>query len=141
MRLRKKLHLSDIEINIAPLIDVIFLLIIFFMVISQFTQIEIEALDLPEAHQGDLATDPMDRQIVINVQIDGGIIIAGANYTVDSFRQLLQAKLKKYKAAEISVLIRSDRQTPWGTISEIMALCASQAVMQVRVATVDKVDK
>ncbi len=140
MRLRKRLHLSGIEINIAPLIDVVFLLIIFFMVISQFTQIEIEALDLPEARQGDHPTDPLDRQIIINVHMDGRIMIAGTNYTLDSFGQLLQAKLTKYIATEISVLIRADQQTPWGKISEIMEVCASQAVIQVRVAVVDEVE-
>ena len=138
MRLRKKQHLPGTEINIAPLIDVVFLLIIFFMVISQFTQIEIEALELPEAGQGNRPTDLLDRQIIINVYQDGRIMIAGDRYTANSFEQLLKAKLVKYAAGDITVLIRADQQTPWNAVSEIMKGCARQSVTRVRVAVVDE---
>ena len=67
MRLRKKHHLQGVEINIAPLIDVVLLLIIFFMVIAQFTRLEVEALELPKAQHGDSPSDPLDRQIIVNM--------------------------------------------------------------------------
>lgn len=141
MRLRKKHRLPGVGINIAPLIDVVLLLIIFFMVIAQFTRVEIEALELPEAQQGDSRGDPLDRQVVINLHKDGRIVIAGAQYSADGFGQLLQEKLTKYAASEITVLIRADRQTPWAKVRELMEVCAGRAITRVRVAVEEEVDE
>ena len=52
MRLRKRKPEYGCEINIAPLIDVVFLLIIFFLTVSHITQLQVEPLSLPEAEEG-----------------------------------------------------------------------------------------
>ena len=65
-------------------------------------------------------------------------MIAGDRYTANSFEQLLKAKLVKYAAGDITVLIRADQQTPWNAVSEIMKSCARQSVTRVRVAVVDE---
>ncbi|MBN1845518.1 MAG: biopolymer transporter ExbD [Sedimentisphaerales bacterium] len=137
MRLRKRPHLYGIDINIAPLIDVVFLLIIFFMVVSQFTQMEIEALELPQATQGDRPGQPLDRQVILNVFADGRLMIAGQPYDHQQLTWLLQRKTRRIPAGEISVLIRADRATPWRQVRELLQLCAAQSIQHVRVAVLD----
>jgi len=134
MRLRKRIQLHSCQIGIAPLIDVVFLLIIFFMVVSQFTQIEIEALELPPAAQGKRPSDPLDKQIILNVHRDGLIRIASQDYSVDSFENLLQSKLQRLPGVDLSILIRADRQTPWHLVRPLMEACGRNAISQVRVA-------
>ena len=120
MRLRKRIQLHSYEIGIAPLIDVVFLLIIFFMVVSQFTQIEIEALELPPATQGERPSDPLDKQIILNVHRDGCIRIASQDYSVDSFENLLRSKLQRLPPEDLSNHNTAERQTPSRLVSPIM---------------------
>ena len=140
MRLRKRIQLQSYEIGIAPLIDVVFLLIIFFMVVSQFTQMEIEALELPPASQGEQPSDPLDKQIILNVHQDGRIRIASQDYTVDSFENLLQSKLHQLPPEDLHILIRADRQTPWRLVRPLMEACGRNAVSHVRVAVTEDAD-
>jgi len=136
MRLRKRQHRPGCDINIAPLIDVVFLLIIFFMLVSQFTRIEVEPLSLPPARHADRSAAPALIKMIINVYENGRVVIAGVEHTTDSLGQLLQTESKKHAGGEVSVLIRSDRQTPWQMVSEIMKACHNRGVSRVRVATV-----
>ena len=140
MRLRKRIQLHSYEIGIAPLIDVVFLLIIFFMVVSQFTQIEIEALELPPATQGERPSDPLDKQIILNVHQDGRIRIASQDYSVDLFENLLRSKLQQLPGEDLSILIRADRQTPWRLVRPLMEACARNAISQIRYAVTEDTD-
>lgn len=137
MRLRKRIQLHSYQIGIAPLIDVVFLLIIFFMVVSQFTQIEIEALELPPAAQGERPSDPLDKQVILNVHQDGRIRIASLDYTVESFENLLRSKLQQIPSEDLSILIRADRQTPWRLVRPLLEACARNAISRVRVAVTE----
>jgi len=140
MRLRKRIQLHSYEIGIAPLIDVVFLLIIFFMVVSQFTQIEIEALELPPATQGERPSDPLDKQIILNVHQDGRIRIASQDYSVDLFENLLRSKLQQFPGEDLSILIRADRQTPWRLVRPLMEACGRNAISQIRYAVTEDTD-
>jgi biopolymer transport protein ExbD len=140
MRLRKRIQLHSYVIGIAPLIDVVFLLIIFFMVVSQFTQIEIEALELPPATQGERPADPLDKQIILNVHQDGRIRIASQDYTVDSFENLLLSRLQQFPSQDLNIVIRADRQTPWRLVRPLMEACARNAVNHIRVAVTEDTD-
>ena len=137
MRLRKKQHRPGCHIDIAPLIDVVFLLIIFFMVVAQFTQAELEALELPSAEQADLPDATLQSRLVVNVHADGRIIIASRNQTLDSFRQFLRRELSQRSPEQISVLIRADRRTSWEAVRPLLTICAEHQIIRIRVAVVD----
>ncbi len=140
MRLRKRIQLHSYQIGIAPLIDVVFLLIIFFMVVSQFTQMEIEALDLPPAAQGERPSDPLKKQIILNVHQEGRIQIDGQDHSVDSFEHLLQSKLQQTTPEDLRILIRADRQTPWRLVRPLMEACARNAIHQIHYAVTEDTD-
>ena len=140
MRLRKRIQLHSYVIGIAPLIDVVFLLIIFFMVVSQFTQTEIEALELPPAAQGERPSDPLEKQIILNVHRDGRMRIASQDYSLDSFENLLLSKLQQLSPRELNIIIRADRRTPWRLVRPLMEACARNAVNHVRVAVTEDTD-
>jgi biopolymer transport protein ExbD len=76
MKLNKHNPLTDMEMNMTPMIDVVFLLIIFFMIITDLTQQELEDLELPvavEAHPDE--PNPEDIRPILNVMHDGRIIV------------------------------------------------------------------
>lgn len=136
MQLRKTFHRPGYQINIAPLIDVVFLLIVFFLVVSQFTRIEVEAINLPDARSEMTGETARPRPVIVNIDPDGVIRIAGAAHSVGSFGYLLQEEIARQGADSLSVLIRADRQCHWQTVREIMAQCARKGIHRVKVAAV-----
>ena len=64
---------TDLSLNLAPMIDVVFLLLIFFMVATTFANQEKEMnLDLPTAESGEESVDSPD-EIILNLLSDGRI--------------------------------------------------------------------
>lgn len=137
MVLRKRRRDYGNEVNIAPLIDVVFLLIIFFMTVSQVTRVEVESLDLPEAKTGEEVKDALAGRLVISVHKDGQITVSERTHTLQSLQSLLTAEVKRRGSANIRVLIRGDRKSSWGVIGAIMSACAKRGNSRVRVAVVE----
>ena len=136
MRLAKPRRNFGCEINITPLIDIVFLLIIFSMVVSQFAKLQAEGLKLPEAHEGQRPAAPSDGRVVINVLTDGRIKVAGKAQSMASLGALLSAEAARRGAARVSAVVRADRRTPWAWVSQVLELCAARRIDRVKVAVV-----
>ena len=126
----------------APLIDVVFLLIIFFMCVSQFTRLQVEKLQLPEADSGEGNLANASIPCVLNVREDGRIVFDGRTYSIAHLPQALQNRYKVLSAENApAVVIRGDRRVPWKTASALMEICAAQGFGKVRVAVQEKSGK
>ena len=81
MNLSKHDPETEMEMNMTPMIDVVFLLIIFFMIITDMTQQDLEELVLPMAQFArEDKPDPDEYRPIINIQYDGKIIIKRETY-------------------------------------------------------------
>lgn len=138
MKLYRKIHKKELDVNIAPLIDVILLLIIFFMTVSQITQTEAEPLDLPEAERTKEIEKETDKRVIINVRQTGEMIVYGEIYPLEKIRALLKDEKAQRPTEEIRVLIRADGRTEWRRVERIIALCRDEGLLRVRVAVVEK---
>ena len=140
MRLRKRTYQNHRDLNIAPLIDVVFLLIIFFMVVSQFTRLDVQALALPTAHKGQTPA-AVPQRLVVNVDQTGQILIRSRVYTPAAFQSLLAQRLSPQQPnqppVELTVLIRADRRTPWRHIQPLLSRCAALGLHCVRLAVIE----
>ena len=158
---------KDMEMDMTPMIDVVFLLIIFFMIITDLTQQELEDVDLPEAaHATPDQPDPEEWRPIINVDYRGKMVIKkkvqydpAINQGKDKYAELrtwlLQAaqRMEKEPLAAGSakmipsepVLIRCDMSTPFRYVQEIMAQCGDQAIqiwkLQLAVSTPEGADE
>jgi len=137
MRLRKARRTYGSEINIAPLIDVVFLLIIFFMTVSQFTRVEVEDLTLPEAEKGEKPKKLGPGRLIVNVRKDGRIVVSGRALSVESLERLLAEELKDRRPEDLTVLLRGDKDMAWKTAAAVMQACAAKGIARVRVAVVE----
>ena len=108
------------DINLTPLIDVVFLLLIFFMVSTTFKDDARIKVQLPEAAGEEI---PADEPQVLEIVIDG----AGTFYV--NQRMVVDRKLKTLKKAiagaagedrEIPVLIKADAKTPHQAVMTAM---------------------
>ncbi len=94
MKFRRQ-RLDDVTVNLTPLIDVVFLLLIFFMVSTTFTRETQLSVDLPEA-QGQVKEN-LSEQIEILIDESGGYRVNGQGL-VDNRMRTLQAAIYKISA-------------------------------------------
>ena len=138
MKLCRKTHKKDLDVNIAPLIDVILLLIIFFMTVSQITKTEAEPVDLPEAERAKDIEKEENKRVIITVRQDGSVSVLGESYSLEQVQGLLKEEKTRREAADIRVLIRGDANVEWKSIENIVALCRDEGLLRVRVAVTKK---
>jgi len=119
------------ELNIAPMIDIVFLLIIFFMTVSHILRLEVESIRLPAARSG-VDRERVPEQIIITVFRDGAISASGQNQTLAS----IQTLLKDRDPEDVSVLIRCDRELQWEHVRPILKICSASRITQVKVAVI-----
>ncbi|MCC7119991.1 MAG: biopolymer transporter ExbD [Gammaproteobacteria bacterium] len=112
MRFRQR-HREDIDINVTPLIDVVLLLLIFFMVSTKFIEQSKIDLVLPSASRE--TPDKLPATIEITIDRRGQVFVEGkalVNSKLDTLRQALAgAKSEKGGRAEPVVVINADRGT------------------------------
>ncbi len=121
------------NMQLAPMIDIVFLLLIFFIVTWQFTRSETElSVSVPTAQEG-AEPERMRGEIVINILGDGTIRIEGT--TVD-LTQLLD-KLAPIAAAfeNQPVRIRGDGEVEYQRIVEVIDTCQKAGIWNISFAT------
>jgi biopolymer transport protein ExbD len=124
----------------TPMIDVVFLLIIFFLVSShlarQETQLE---LDLPQASSGEQAAATTAPLVVINVTEFGEFMLAGRQVTAEQLQQQLRNRIRKVGPG-LEVRIRSDRNIAFAKVRPIMLACAKVGIWNVSFAVYQAVE-
>jgi len=122
---------EGVMMNLTPMIDVVFLLIIFFMVSTTFLNVEKEMdLDLPEAASG-RAEEMQQDEIIINVMADGRLKVGDAFYDKPGLvERLKQAALAN---PETPVVIRGDRQTDLQNAVHAMDACGQANLHRISV--------
>jgi len=142
MNLQKHDAETDMEMNMTPMIDVVFLLIIFFMIITDLSQQELEDLELPLAQKAqEDKPDPEASRPILNIRQDGKIIVrretlfdpADGNVDRSRVSSYLASMARSMKKAEDGlpdepILIRADEFTPFREIQKIMEMCADQNI-------------
>lgn len=113
--------LEEPQINLTPMVDVVFLLIIFFMVGTRFSEIEQKFdVDLPTA----APMETMSRQpdpIVITVSRAGELALNGDAVSATELREKLVAAKNAW--ADQPVLIRGDGEGRFQAVIDVMDLC------------------
>ena len=140
MKLAKRQRPFGTDINIAPLIDVVFLLIIFFMTVSQMTKLDVEEVTLPEARKGTQPPELAVGRLVVNLRTDGTIVVGRTPCTPERLRAIVAREAKTRGDAELTVLVRGDRDAPWNPAAAILRACAQARIHRVRVAVIDTPD-
>ena len=111
---------EDLQLNMAPMIDMIFLLIIFFLTATTFTEREREQDVLLSSNRnpGSLSRN-MDNNIIINVMQDGAIFVLGEQISAEQLVGMLRqrkAELEK-KKVKLKVQIRPDKRVIYGGVA------------------------
>ena len=120
--------------NITPLIDVVFLLIIFFLVASHFIRNEnVERVDLPLASQGK-DDDESSSRFVVTVASTGELLLGTTVITPEEFEQRLQILIAKNGAGPTELRIRADRNVVYSRVEPLLLTAARNGVTRVKFA-------
>jgi len=116
------------EIDIAPLIDVVFLLIIFFMLTSSFVMQPGIKVNLPKA---------VTSEVVKQERIE--VVVSGENVTyfngkVVTFQEL-KSLIKQVAKRNQPILIKADKRASLGRVVEIWDLSRDLGISQINIAT------
>ena len=125
---------DDPEVNLTPLIDVVFILLIFFMVSTTFQKESQIKIELPEA-----SGQPVEeRKDLLEIVID-----ADGHYFIDQ-QQVVNTELETLKRAiqksigdqtDLPVVIRADRLTPYESVVRAMDATAQLGLVKMSLAT------
>ncbi|MBX2807741.1 MAG: biopolymer transporter ExbD [Cellvibrionaceae bacterium] len=133
MQFRRQLHTED-SINLTPLIDVVFLLLIFFMVSTTFTKETHLAIDLPEA---DAEADPVaEKAIDIVVSANGDYKING-QAVVNQQANTLHRALATVAAGDVAqpLVITADASASHQAVVRAMDVAGQLGFKQLRITT------
>ncbi len=120
-------------IQMAPLIDIVFLLLIFFMSVSIFAQLETEInITVPTANEStDIKRSP--GEIIINIRKDGTIIVNQRQLSYEDLERMLRRVAGLYRGQP--VIIRADRDTFHKHVIRVLDICAGADIWNVSFAT------
>lgn len=122
---------TPLEMNLTPLIDVVFLLNIFFLVAAYYIRHEqVDPVELPTAMQGVEDVETQAR-VVVTVAEDGSLTVAGEPVTIDEAVQRVAAAHHEHpEGAEFR--LRCDRRSPYSAVEPLLLGAVEQGVTKVR---------
>ncbi len=133
MRIPRR-NTNEFGIDMTPMIDVVFQLIIFFLVSSHLARQEVQLkLPLPEATSGEQETDPNAPRLTVNVLADGTLLLAGRPVASQELSPRLRERLQEL-GPDVEVRIRSHRDVPYENVEPLLVACAKAGVWNVTFA-------
>ena len=132
MRFARQFQNEPENIQMIPLIDILFVTLFFFMVVSAYSSIESDIdVKLPTAS----AAAPQQRaqgEIYINVRKDGTIVLNEREMTLPELQEVLNRVAELFPGG--AVIIRGDRQAALGQAIAILNCCANADIQNVSFA-------
>ena len=129
---------APVEANLTPLIDVVFLLLIFFMVSTTFTHENQMRINLPEAQAE--ASQSEDSQIKLMILQDGAYSINGKTVANRDIETLMEAlSLEAGDNLEQAVVISADSETTHQRVVRAMDAAGRLGLTQIRITSQEPV--
>jgi biopolymer transport protein ExbD len=121
MKLKSDLG-EDATIDMSPMIDMVFLLLIFFLVAASIVKEEKVPVEIPQAVYAKVTKDTTGR-FELTVTADGVVFIGTTPVSMEDLEKRLESELAL--DPELKILIRADSRVRYSTNEKIMAACAS----------------
>ncbi len=119
---------QTLSIELTPLIDMVFLLLIFFLVATTFRQEEREMqIALPFASSS-APISAMARELIVNVAADGAIIVGGRPVDRESLQRIVTEAVATN--GDQKVTVRGDRKAVYDTIVGVLDVCKAAGIQE-----------
>jgi len=121
---------DEIRLNLTPMIDAVFLLLVFFMVTTVFTHSQQLKIELPEAVNYDSLKE---KKLNVSIAPDGRLEINGNLVSMGELGSWLQQE--KARVTATSLIIKADAKTPHGYVIDVMETANAIGVERISVET------
>ncbi len=140
MNLRPDYKEDSVEVNLTPLIDVVFLLLIFFMVSTTFDRHAKLKVSLPEASTK--ATQQQNYSLVLSIDTKGNYFLNErqiVNQQLGTLKQAILKTLSEYNinVKDASLILRADANTPHQSVVRAMDAASQIGLTKLSIATVE----
>ena len=134
MNCRQKSSSNDGDIiNISSMLDVMFILIIFFLVTTTFKEEEIDHMvNLPVDAKNQSLTQSSGNLIKINIRKSGAYVLMGKQVTEEQISEWMKEEVEK--KPDIKVLIRSDQDAKHLYLANVMSICRFVGIRSANIA-------
>ena len=132
MRIPTRARQLGVALNLTPLIDIVFLLVIFFLVASHTARTEsTEPVELPIVSGVEDGRVEMPRRLVVTVTADQALHVGGRTITLEQITGRLNEASAGSPAGEYEVRIRGDRRVPFRVVEPLMVACAQAGITRI----------
>ncbi len=140
MNLRPGHKEDSVEVNLTPLIDVVFLLLIFFMVSTTFDRHAKLKVSLPESSTK--ATQQQNDPLILSIDAKGNYFLNERQIVNQQLGTLKQAILKtlsekNVNIEDVSLVLRADANTPHQSVVRAMDAASQLGLTKLSIATVE----
>lgn len=128
-----KTHIDEQPtLNLTPMIDIVFLLIIFFMVGTKFSELERNiSLQVPQVSEAGPQTAAPQRRIV-NVFRDGRLALDRRMVSLEQLTAELEEARSQY--ADLGVIVRGDADVPFQSVADVLGACRMAKIAEMGIS-------
>ncbi len=136
MAMRRPPATTAIELNLAPMVDVMMCLLIFFMLATRMVEQETSRIDLPSARRADdISGKPRENRFVVNIR-RSATQEGAAEYLIREELLaiedvLARLEIERIVNADVTCVIRADRAVKFRHVEAVLAGCAGLQVQTV----------
>jgi len=131
--LKKSTGPTNPGIPLTPMIDVVFLLLCFFVTSQIFSQWETEIdVALPTAQTGDMP-QRLPGEVIINVRADGTTVVNGQTLEDTALRSMMDRLVQLFPGQP--VLLRADKSTDYQFVIRVLDTCRQADIWNISFAT------
>lgn len=135
MNFRKNSKQDQVGFQIAPMLDVVFLLLCFFVTTQLFSQWETEIdITLPTAESGDVP-QRLPGEVIVNVLEDGAMVINGKSLQAGELQAMMGRLVELFPGQP--VIVRADRDTAYKHVVRVLDICRQSDIWNISFATID----
>ena len=111
---------DDARFDMTPMMDIVFQLIAFFMIVATYVTREKVEVDLPLAVNAAIADNQQGR-MMISITLDGQVWAGSQAMTLDELAS--QVRVWREENSEAKIVIRADRSNSYGLVKQVMKVC------------------
>jgi len=127
--------IRTVAIDMTPMIDIVFQLLIFFLVTAQMAQQTRATLDLPK-EKGEETKETEQAGLTINVLADGSVVVNDEVLSYEALDRLVDEAIARAGGVnELKPLVRADRNCDAAKLNEVFNRLSARGLTAIRLAT------
>ena len=119
---------EDLRFDMTPMMDIVFQLIAFFMIVATYVTREKVEVELPLAVNAAMAENQQGRML-ISITLDGQVWAGSQSVTLDELATTVRAWLAD--DAKAKIVIRADRSNSYGLVKQVMKVCRDAGIADI----------